>query len=205
MSVFDWFERRRQTKEIERDMQARRGKAQIRRHIEQQKKMSRKLWDLGKRAIQLGDQRQFRQIGKHYLWTQEDIKRWERYLLAFETIEARRDQARSMAEFMRSIKAMSQSMLANASPKAIAETQRDLEMGIARAQNLEQTLDYLMDVTDETIFAMEEMSDEGLEASFQEIQRAMAEEAEREATDAFDERIEAGLRRIEEAMRKDLK
>ena len=207
MGIFSWLENRRRTKEMERDIQARRGKAQIRRHINKQKAMADKLWNLGKRALQLGDRRQFRQIAKHYLWTLEDIKRWERYLLAFETIEARRDQARSMAEFMRSVQAMTQSILANASPKALAETQRDLEMGIARAQDLEQTLDYLMEMTEETIFGMAEMSDEEAESALRELERAMTEEEETGTTaeEELDARIEEGLRQIEAEMRKELR
>jgi len=208
MGILDWWENRRRTKEIERDIESRRGKAQIRRHIKKQNEVKKKLWGLGRRALELGDQRQFRQIGKHYLWTLDDIKRWERYLLAFETIEARRDQARSMAEFMRSVQAMSQSMLANASPKAIAETERDLQLGIARAQDLEQTLDYLMDFTEDTIFGMEEVGDEDVETAIRELERAMAEEGEAgtaTADEVLDARIEEGLRQIEAEMRKDLR
>ena len=208
MGPLNWWRNRQRTKEIERDMETRRGKAQMRRHIKKQNEMSKKLWGLGRRALQLGDQRQFRQIGKHYLWTLEDIKRWERYMLAFETIEARRDQARSMAEFMRSVQAMSQSMLANASPKAIAETQRDLQLGIARAQDMEQTLDDLMDMTEDTVFGMEEMGDEEAETAFHELERAMAEEGEGATAapdEALDSRIAAGLRQIEAEMRKDLR
>ena len=191
-------------------MQARRGKAQIRSHINNQKKMSAKLGDMGKRALALGDRRQFVSIGKQYLWTLEDIKRWDRYLLAFESIEARRDQARSMAEFMRSIQAMSKSVLANASPKAIAETQKDLELAIARAQNLEQMMDYMMDMTDETVFAFEEMSEEEMQGAFRELEREMEGEVaagdERATADeALDARIEEGLRQIEAEMRKDLR
>lgn len=207
MGVFSWWENRRRAKEMERDLQARRGKAQIRRHIKQQKDMANKLWNLGKRALQLGDRRQFRQIAKHYLWTLEDIKRWERFLVTFETIEARRDQARSMAEFMRSVQAMSQSILANASPKALAEMQRDLDMSIARAQDLEQTLDYLMEMTEETVFTMAEMSDEEAESALRELERAMTEEREpgAPAEEELDARIEEGLRQIEAEMRKELR
>lgn len=207
MGILDWFENRRRTKEIERDIEARRGKAQIRRHIKKQKEMKKKLWDLGRQALQLGDRRQFKQIGKQYLWTEQDIERWQRYLVAFQAIEARRDQARSMAEFMSSIQAMSKSMLANASPKAIAETERDLQMGIARAQDLEQTLDYLMDLTEDTIFSMEGMSNEELDETFRALEREMVEGREAKAPaedEALDARIEEGLRRIEDEMKKDM-
>ncbi len=213
MGVVSWWRDRQRTREIERDMQARRGKVQIQRHISAQRRMSSKLWQMGKRALQLGDRRQFASIGRQYLWTLEDVKRWERYLLAFESIEARRDQARSMAEFMRSIQAMSRSMMANASPEALASTQKDLELGIARAQNMEQMLDYMMDMTDETVFSFEEAGEEEQERAIAELEREMQAEATAEgsqtaeagAGDVLDARIAEGLKAIENEMRRDVK
>jgi hypothetical protein len=209
MNPFDFIEERRREKEIERDMQARRGKMQIQRHINNQKKMSTKLWEMGKRAMELGDKRQFTSIGKQYLWTLEDVKRWERYLLAFESIEARRDQARSMSEFMKSVNAMSKSMMANSNPESIARTQKDLEVGLARAQNLEQMLDYMMDMTDETIFNTEMLGEDeqndAIKALEQEMKRETAVEGEKAtAQDSVDSRIADGLKAIEQEMRKDV-
>jgi hypothetical protein len=205
MPITRWFEDRRRTKEIERDIQARQGKARIKRHIEKQKTMSKRLWEIGKKSLHLGEKKQFRQIILQYMWTLEDIKRWERSLLTFEAIEARRDQARATAEFLGSIHAMSKSILASASPQGMAETQRDLEMGIARAQDMEERLSMILDITDETVFSPEEMTDDELGVRLQEIEKAMTSEAEQEATTAFDARIEAGLKQIEEQMRKELK
>lgn len=198
------WENRKQEREIERDLEARRGKMQIQRHIKKQQEMSKKLWALGKRALVLDDTRQFEQIGKQYLWTLQDIKRWERSLLTFEAIEARRDQVKSVGEFMKSVQAMSKSMLANAKPADLAKMQRDVEMGLARAQNLEQTLDYLMDMTDETVFAMDESADTELDASLQELAKTMKQETETPpADDNLDARIAEGLKKIEEEMKKD--
>ena len=100
---------------------------------------------------------------------------------------------------------MSKSILASASTQGMAETQRDLEMGIARAQNMEERLSYILDMTDETIFSPEEMADEELDARLHTIEQAMASEAEHDEGAAFDERIEVGLKRIEREMRKESK
>ncbi|MCL5952613.1 MAG: hypothetical protein M1132_12995 [Chloroflexi bacterium] len=198
-----FFEERRREKEIERDLQARRGKIQVQRHMNKQREMAKKLWQLGKRATALGETRQFQQIGKQYLWTLEDIKRWERYLLAYEAIEARRDQAKSVAEFMTSVQAMSKSMTAHANPAEFAKTQRQLELALARAQNLEQTMDYLMEATDETVFSSDELSDSDLETSLKEMEKTMKQEAESGSSDTeVDSRIAEGLKKIEEEMKK---
>lgn len=197
------WESRKQEREIERELAARRGKLQIQKHIKQQREMAQKLWGLGKRALQLGDAKQFEQIGKQYLWTLEDIKRWERFLLTFEAIEARKDQAKAAAEFMRSVQAMSKSMLASAAPADLAKMQRDLELALARAQNLEQTMDYIMEATDQSVFATSEIADTDLASSLQELEKTMKQEAEAGGADAdLDARIAEGLKKIEEEMRK---
>lgn len=206
MGVLDWFENRRRTREIERDMEARRGKIQVRRHIDRQKQMAKKLYQLGRRALQLGDERQFQVLGKQYLWTLQEIKRGERFLLTIEAIEARRDQARAIAEFLNSVQAMSKSILAVSDPKRLAQHQRELELAIARAEDMEQRLDLILEMTDETVFASE-MPDEELARSLKELEHEMLQaEATDEAGTAeeeLDSRIEAALRRIEEQMRKD--
>ncbi len=200
---FEGLENRKQEKEIEREMQARRGKMQVQRHIKKQQEMAKKLWDLGKRAMLLGDEKQFQQIGKQYLWTLSDVKRWERYLVTFEAIEARRDQAKSVAEFMGSVSAMSKSMLAGAKPAEMAKTQREVELALAKAQNLEQTMDYLMEATDQSVFSIDELSDMDMYSSFKEMEKAMKAEAEATPPSAdLDARINEGLKKIEEEMKK---
>jgi len=198
-----WLEERRRTKEIERDLQARRGKAQIKRHVAKQQGMLKRLWELGKRSLQLGDTARFKQIGMLYLQTQSDITRWERYLLSLEVVEARRDQARAATEFLGSLQAMSQSMLATASPKDMAQTQRDLELGLARAQDLEERLSLIMEMTDETMLTGD--LDLSFDEQFRELEQAMTAEASHEEGATFDTQIEAGLLKIAEEMRKDLK
>jgi hypothetical protein len=205
MPLLGYFERKKQEKEIERDLQARQGKLRIKKHISKQHDMTKRLWELGKKALQLGEKKQFRQIILQYMWTLEDIKRWERSLLTFEAIEARRDQARSTADFLKSVQAMSKSILASASPKAMVETQRDLELGIARAQDMEERLSMILDMTDETVFAPEEMAEGDVEAKLQDVEHAMSSDAEHEEGAAFDERIEKGLKQVEEEMRKEPK
>lgn len=196
------FENRKQEREIERELQTRRGKLQIQKHIKKQREMAQKLWGLGKRALDLSDAKQFEQIGKQYLWTLEDVKRWERFLLTFEAIEARKDQAKATAEFMTSIQAMSKSMLANAKPAEMAKTQRDLELALARAQTLEETMDVMMSITDESVFASTTSSDADLDSSLQELEKTMKQEADKSGDADADARIAEGLKKIEEEMKK---
>lgn len=189
-------------KEIERDLAAKQSKAQFKRHILKQKEMSRRLWELAKKAVSLSDTKQFRQIMLQYMWTLEDIKRWERSLLTFEAVEARRDQARATSEFFKSIQSMSKSILGSASPESMAAAQRDLELGIGRAQDMEERMTMILDYTDETAFAPEDMDEASLSEKLKDVERAMADESKHEAQSPLDIQIETIRKQIELEMKK---
>lgn len=198
--LLERWKKREETKEVEREVQFRRGLARVRNYISKCQKSKKRYWKLGKRVLQLGDQQQFRQIARTYLWTTEQIDRWERYLLQLETVAARRDQVKATSEFMKSISALSQSMMAGASEEDVAKMQVELEKAIARSEMLEETMAMVMDASSETVFGSEELSEEAVDR----IESAMTEAAEVEEGEAFNAKIEEGLRQIGEAMRKDL-
>lgn len=204
MGILNWFERRKREKQIKRDMTVRRGQARIKRHIAKQRAASKQLWELGKEALRIGDRRQFKQIMTQYLWTKEDIKRWRQSLLTFRALEARRDQMRATAEFLDSIRAMSDSIVGSANPSELVQAQERLEMGIARAQDMENRLSIVLDVSGETVFAPSDLEEADFSERIEELAQDMTDEAEHEESSAFDARIEKGLSQIEEEMRKDL-
>ena len=190
------FEQRRAEKDIQREVKIRQAKASIRRHISNQRRMSDKLWELGKRALTLEDEAQFQRVGAQYLKTQEDVARWERYLLTFETMEARRDQATATASFLEALQEMNDSLMEVASPQAMARMQRDLAEGLARAETIEERMAVMMESTDEALAGEPVAAGERLD----ELQRMMGAEAENEEADAYDTRIQEGLHKIREEM-----
>src|SRR3990172_1375268 len=104
MQVLRGLGRRR---EADRDAAVRRGKVLVTRHVEKQRAAAARLWDLARRALRIDDRTQFEQIARQYVWTIEDIRRWERYGLSIEALEARRDQARGVADFMDAVSSVS--------------------------------------------------------------------------------------------------
>ncbi|MFC1926887.1 hypothetical protein ACFLWV_03970 [Chloroflexota bacterium] len=196
-----FFERRRQTKEIQREIRFKQGLSKVRAYVQKCNQSQKKYWELGKRALNLGDRQQFENISKAYLRTRDTIVRWERYLVAMETISIQRDQVKATGEFAKSISALSNSMMAGAKPEDVTKMQLELEGALTRAQTLDETLAAVMDATSDTIFSSEGLSEESL----QEIEAAMSGEAAHEAGEALDDRIAAGLRQIEGEMRKEIK
>ncbi len=194
--ILDWFERRDAEKEVQREVKIRQAKVSIRRHINNQQRMAQRLWELGKRALALQDEAQFRRIGALYLKTQEDVERWERYMLTFETLEARRDQAQATAAFLDALKAMNESLMKAASPQTLARLQRDLAEGLARAETLEERMQVMMEISDDALGGT------GSAERLADLERMMSAEVERDEADIYDARIQEGLRKIREEMGK---
>ncbi len=196
-----FFDNRRQSKEIEREVKFKQGLAKVRNYVQKSKQAQKKYWQLGKRSLQLGDKQQFENIIKAYLRAGEMANRWERYLVAMETVSLQRDQVKVTGEFASSMNAMSASMMAGANPEDITKMQVELEHALTKAQTLDETLSAVMDVTSDTIFSGEGLSDEAM----QQIEAAMSSEAAHDEGEALDDRIASGMRQIEEMMRKEMK
>ncbi|MBC8331523.1 MAG: hypothetical protein H8E28_06040 [Anaerolineae bacterium] len=190
--LFRTAEEKRQEAELNRDVQVRMGRARLQRHIQNQKKMALKLRALAKRALALNDEARFRQIGRQLLWTQQDLQRWEQYLLSLELLQARRDQSRASLELLNAIKAMSESMNAMAGSQNVGELQRELEQGLARAANLDERMALMMEMMDSTLAADTQVDESALDG----LQANLTEEVVSEETSAFDRNIEEGLQRI---------
>jgi len=196
-----FLDKRYQAKEIEREVKFKQGLSQVRNYVRKCYQAEKRYWELGKRALKLGDRRQFENIAKAYLRARDMINHWERYLVAMETVSLQRGQVRATGEFTKSMASLSDSMMAGAKPEDITKMQMELERALVKAQTLDETLSTIMDVTTDAIFTGEGLSEESL----LQIESAMQSEAVQEEGGALDERIASGLHRIEEEMKKELK
>ena len=110
MNFFNSEERKRQ-KELDRKIKIKEGRRRLDRYIQKQKENLLKYRKLAKRAHRVGDESMFRQIALFILRTQRDIMQWERRILYFDMVEARKDQVLAAAEFAKAYEVMAQSML----------------------------------------------------------------------------------------------
>ncbi len=195
------FFKSKQQKALERESKLREGKVRIKRLIEKQRVMSKRLWDLAKRALALDDQNQFKQLGKRYLITLQDVRRKERYLLTLESLEAQLDQSRTSVEFMEALKGLTGTITDLAGPQNIAAMQREVESGLARAETLSDKLDVLMELATDSVYTADaELSDDKLK----ELEAAMNGDAAPDHGQAspYDARIEEALKKIAEEMKR---
>jgi len=196
----DYLKRRKERKEFERKAQAKEGKRKINRHVRNQKKRLRQYWELAKRAYRLGDRPTYTKIAKAIAGTRQDVNRWERLLVTFELFEAQRDQAQAGAEFMRAFEAMAKSMIISADPADMARIMQRSDMALALAEQMEDRLDDLMEMTDETLADIETEHEDELA----EIMAAIQAEAEEEVEPGFDEELESAMKQIDEALQRRL-
>lgn len=195
----NYFKRRKERQEIERKMQAKEGKRKIGRHINNQQKRLRDYWGLAKRSYRLGDRSMFQKIAKAIANTRQDISRWERLLVTFELFEAQRDQAQAGAEFMNAFEAMARSMIISADPADMARIMQQADMALALADQMEDRLEDLMEMTDETLADIETTG----QGELAEIMKAIQSEAEEEGEPGFaDEELEAVMKQIDESLQR---
>lgn len=195
----NFFKQRKQRQEIERKIEARRGKKAVEQHIQRQRRNIQHYWGLAKRAARLKDETMFKQISKFILASQKDVTQWERRLLYFDMVQARRDQIGAAAEFAQAYQAMAKSMLVNSNPADIAKIQQDIEMGLAQAEMMDGMLENLMDISEGML---DDMSVGVQDGELTQIMQAIQTEAEQEGRGVSDAEIEASLRAIEEQLGK---
>ena len=185
-------EERMEEDEREREVQIRVAKTRIKRYISKQKEMASKLKILAKRALALGEEGRFRQVGRQLLWTEKDIVRWDKYLLTLEIMQARRDQASASTDLLKAVKVMNESLNLVSEPQKMDELQMEIEQGLAKASSLEDRMEMMMEMMDETLSADMMVGD----GSLLSLEERLGNELAGEEAAAFDREIEAGLNRI---------
>ena len=147
----------------ERDREAkikfRQGKARIQRFLEQAQQAGDNYWRLAKQAYQLGDQEQFKQLAANYLRIRESINRWERYVVKLDSLEMRRNEVEATGEFLKSMNALTGTILRGASPAEIARMQLDIEKALEKSESQEAMLNLAMEAAGTTLTSASDLND----------------------------------------------
>lgn len=189
---------RKEEAELERTLQIKMAKTRLRRHINQQKEMSTRLKGLARQALAINDTGAFKKIARQYIWTNNDVQRWERYSLSLEMMEARRDQVKASVDLLSSIRAMSDSLSDLAAPEKIGELQLEIERGLAKASTVEEKLDSMMDIMDSTLASDMPVGEDEL----RELAQVFSDDVIESENAAFDPDIEQLRQKIRNEMQK---
>ncbi len=149
--------------QAERDREAkikfRQGKARIQRFLQQAQQAAENYWRLAKQAYQLGDQDQFKQLAANYLRIRESINRWERYVVKLDSLEMRWNEVEATGEFLKSMNALTGSILRGANPTEIARMQFDVEKALAKSETQEELLSLAMEAAGTTLTSTSDLND----------------------------------------------
>ena len=183
---------RRREEETRREVQVRMGQARIRRLLAKQRALEKRLLTLAKRALSLGDEARFRQLGQQILALRQSNRQWERYLLTLDMLAARRDQAQATAEMVAAVKAVSDSLAASAEGMDMTALQEQLARGMAQAATLEERTAVLLETVDAALASEAPPDEEALQA----LQADLTADIVNAESSAFDPDLEADLQRM---------
>ncbi len=179
----------------ERDREAkirfRQGKSRIQRYVQQGQLSADRYWQLARQAYKLGDNDQLRQLAANFFRARESINRWERFLLKMDALEMRRNEVEATGDFVRSMNALTSTILRSSSPAEIAKMQIEVEQALAKADEQAEHITLVMEATGNGILSTGELTQESLEQFLKGID--VSEQARDTASADTFESVFAGL------------
>lgn len=195
-TVFKSKKQRAQEAEIQRDVQVRTAKGRIQQQIARQKELVLRYKALARKALSLNDEGRFRQAGSQMLAAQQAITTWEKYLLSFELLESRREQAQATAEMMKALQVMGESLESLAEPVMVEDLQSQLERGLAQASSLDERMQAMMGMVDRTLQEEAPAESEALAS----LEESLLSEIQQQEVVEFDPEIEDALAEIRKSL-----
>lgn len=188
----------RQQREVDRNIAIRRALTMHRKQIDKLQHHERQYMEKALRAKKSGDKVNFPRLCSMVAQTTNERRSIESQLLHFETILQTRDKAQLFKEFAGGMKAMARSIGDVFRDINAEEIMTDVETALAQSEQLETTMDLVLDRISASGFA--ETATDGVNAT--DIERIITEQAAAEESTApkLDAEIDAGLKAIEKGL-----
>lgn len=152
-------------------------------------------------AARLGADQQLALAKKALKTTLAQRRRLEQQMLTLRIAAQMKEQAEAHAQFAKGLTAVSKSIASAFGSTDLTKAQKEFELAMARAQNMEQRVDLFLSSSSETMLG--EAADPELAVNDEEIDRLVADEAATAESEGADADIEAGLEAIEKELGKD--
>ena len=188
----------KQEKEIEREIRYRKAKKTLQNYIVQLEGLQKLVYDQGRQAAKLGDEKFIKRQAAKYLALQEKIKKGQKMLLLMEEARLQKEMVKVSGDFVSFACDISESIFEAEDIEKIAGMQVELEKAMGQAEKIDETLSVAIDMTSEGILSSGDFSEKDMD----EIVKTMEGEAETEEETALDERITKGIKEVEEMMKK---
>ncbi len=191
------FRKSKEEKEIERKIRTRKAKSMLQNYISNLARLQKKIFELGKEAAKLNDQKLLKRQVIKYLAIENRINQAKKLLLLIEEAEAQKELVKISASFITFNKDIVDSIAEGPNVKDIAKRHVDLEKAMMKVESIEEALSVVVDAASESILTSGEFDDQKVE----EVMRILESEAGVETAE-IDERIERRLREVEEMMKR---
>lgn len=187
----------KEEKEIEREIRYRKARATLQRYNEKLENLQKMVYDQGKQAAKLGDDKFVTRQAAKYLTIQERIKKGQKMLLLMEEARLQREMVKVSGEFITFASDISQSIFEGPNVEKIAHMQVEMEKAMTHAEKVDEALSVAMDMASEGIMSSQDYS----EKNVNEIVKSMQGEVEADEK-GLDDRISKGIKSVEDAMKK---
>ncbi len=181
---------------IERELRYRKARNAVQSYIERMEALQQRVFDQGRQAVKIGDDKFVRRQAAKYLALQERIKRGQRMLLHMDEAKLQRELVKTSGDFITFAKDISESIAEGTSVEKISEMQVEFEKAMQQVEQIDEALSVAIDMASDGILSSKDFSEKNVEN----IMQAM--ESKAGGDEKLDERISKGVKEVEEMMRK---
>lgn len=191
------FGKSKEEKNIEREIRHRKARARLQHYIEKIDDLQKMVYNQGKQAARLGDDKFVKRQAAKYLALQERSKRSQRMLLLMEEARLQQEIVKISGDFITFARDISQSIAEGPDVNKIARSQVEFEKALAQSEKIDEALSIALDMANEGVLGSPDFSEKNVE----EIVKTMQGEAEVEEK-SLDDRITKGIKDVEDMMKK---
>jgi ribosomal protein S8 len=181
---------------IERELRYRKARNAVQSYIERMETLQQRIFEQGRQAAKIGDDKFVRRQAAKYLALQERIKRGQRMLLHMDEAKLQRELVKTSGDFITFAKDISESIAEGTSTEKMAEMQLEFEKAMQQVEQIDEALSVAIEMASDGILSSKDISEKNVESIMQAMEEKTGEE------EKMDERISKGVREVEEMMRK---
>lgn len=181
---------------IERELRYRKARNAVQSYIERMETLQQRVFEQGRQAAKIGDDKFVRRQAAKYLALQERIKRGQRMLLHMDEAKLQRELVKTSGDFITFAKDISESIAEGTSAEKISEMQLEFEKAMQQVEQIDEALSIAIEMASDGILSSKDISEKNVESIMQSMESKAGEE------EKMDERISKGVREVEEMMRK---
>lgn len=188
-------------RQIERELEVRRGLIQIKKHIAQLKSNETDFVKKARRARELRDTKQLGFLKKTIQKTATQRILMERQLLTIQTASQIQDQAKCHAQFAKAMTAVSKSIAELFQTTDLVKVERDFEKAMQNAETLEERTALFLDMSASSMVGYDD-AEGGELVSEQDVDQMLDDNASTPVRDDLDDEIDKNLKEIENELKR---